>query len=134
MQRCWSNLRKRQSGNPAQDMERVRTTWATMRPLEPPLLDPNPRHILDPNRGAPVEDVLEEDTPLLTEIVPADDALIPKYVFRTRWNKLESRAQDFSIFNRRTELGFEFVFEFSIFQLICVVPSSEFHFEFSVLH
>jgi hypothetical protein len=48
----------------------------SLEPLEPPLFDPNPRHILDPNRGAPVEDVLEEDTPLLTEIVPADDALI----------------------------------------------------------
>jgi Reverse transcriptase (RNA-dependent DNA polymerase) len=47
----------------------------SLEPPEPPLLDPNPRHILDPNRGAPVEEVLEED-PLLTEIVPADDALI----------------------------------------------------------
>jgi hypothetical protein len=48
----------------------------SLEPPEPPLLDPNPRHILDPNRGAPFEDVIEEDPPLLTEIVPADDALI----------------------------------------------------------
>ena len=46
-------------------------------PLEPPeehLANPNTRHVLDPNRGVAIEDVPNEG-PLLTEIVPADDAL-----------------------------------------------------------
>jgi hypothetical protein len=42
---------------------------------EDPLLDPQPRYILDPNRGVQVEEVPDVE-PLLVDIVPADDALI----------------------------------------------------------
>ena len=45
-----------------------------LRPPEEHLVDPNIRHVLDPNRGVAIEDAPNEG-PLLTEIVPADNAL-----------------------------------------------------------